>query len=146
MVAVSFRGCAPRTRAGLCPDPAKGAASGLRWGLTPDPAMLAHRSSSLHLGAYDQTHHRTQHPSWRARLYLLRVDGRLGLLGAQATPLDAIPDMSKNQVIVYTEWPGRGPLLVEDQVTFKLTSSFGGLPGLKRRCAVRASLALVRSI
>ncbi|HVS33619.1 MAG TPA: CusA/CzcA family heavy metal efflux RND transporter [Thermoanaerobaculia bacterium] len=51
------------------------------------------------------------------------------------TPLDAIPDISDNQVIVYVDWPGRSPQLVEDQVTYPLASNLQGLPDLK---AVRA--------
>jgi Cu(I)/Ag(I) efflux system membrane protein CusA/SilA len=51
------------------------------------------------------------------------------------TPLDAIPDVSDNQVIVYVDWPGRAPQLVEDQVTYPLASNLQGLPNLK---AVRA--------
>ena len=51
------------------------------------------------------------------------------------TPLDAIPDVSDNQVIVYVDWPGRSPQLVEDQVTYPLASNLQGLPELK---AVRA--------
>jgi Cu(I)/Ag(I) efflux system membrane protein CusA/SilA len=51
------------------------------------------------------------------------------------TPLDAIPDVSDKQVIVYADWPGRSPQLVEDQVTYPLASNLQGLPNLK---AVRA--------
>ncbi|MGN6183288.1 MAG: efflux RND transporter permease subunit, partial [Thermoanaerobaculia bacterium] len=51
------------------------------------------------------------------------------------TPLDAIPDVSDNQVLVYVDWPGRSPQLVEDQVTYPLASNLQGLPHLK---AVRA--------
>jgi Cu(I)/Ag(I) efflux system membrane protein CusA/SilA len=51
------------------------------------------------------------------------------------TPLDAIPDLSENQVIVYTEWMGRSPQLVEDQITFPLVTALQGLPQVS---AVRA--------
>lgn len=44
------------------------------------------------------------------------------------TPLDAIPDLSENQVIVFTEWMGRSPQLIEDQVTFPLTTALQGIP------------------
>ncbi len=54
------------------------------------------------------------------------------------TPLDAIPDLSENQVIVFTEWPGRSPQVIEDQVTYPLAASLQGLPSVK---AVRASSA-----
>lgn len=45
--------------------------------------------------------------------------------------VDAIPDIGENQQIVYTEWTGRSPRDVEDQITFPLTSSLLGLPGIK---------------
>ncbi len=44
------------------------------------------------------------------------------------TPLDAIPDLSDTQVIIYTEWPGRSPDLVEDQITYPITSTFLAAP------------------
>ena len=43
------------------------------------------------------------------------------------TPIDAIPDLSENQVIVFTEWPGRSPQEVEDQITYPLTVNLQGL-------------------
>ena len=54
------------------------------------------------------------------------------------TPIDAIPDLSDNQVIVFTDWPGRSPQEVEDQVTYPLVTSLQGLPGVR---VVRASSA-----
>jgi Cu(I)/Ag(I) efflux system membrane protein CusA/SilA len=59
----------------------------------------------------------------------------VGIWATINTPLDAIPDVSDNQVIVYADWPGRAPQLVEDQVTYPLASNLQGLPHLK---AVRA--------
>src|SRR6266851_5191980 len=47
------------------------------------------------------------------------------------TPLDAIPDLSDNQVIVFTDWSGRSPQEVEDQITYPLTVSLQGLPGVR---------------
>jgi copper/silver efflux system protein len=47
------------------------------------------------------------------------------------TPIDAIPDLSENQVIVYTDWAGRSPQEVEDQVTYPLTVNLQGLAGVK---------------
>jgi len=47
-------------------------------------------------------------------------------------PLDAIPDLSDVQVIVYTEWPGRSPTLIEDQVTYPIVTSLLAAPGVKR--------------
>ena len=55
------------------------------------------------------------------------------------TPIDAIPDLSENQVIVYTDWSGRGPQEVEDQITYPLTTNLQGLAGVKN---VRSSSAL----
>ncbi len=46
-------------------------------------------------------------------------------------PVDAIPDLGENQQIVFTEWPGRSPQDVEDQVTYPLTTALLGLPGVK---------------
>jgi len=47
------------------------------------------------------------------------------------TPLDALPDLSDTQVIIFTEWMGRSPNLVEDQITYPLISSFLGAPKVK---------------
>jgi Cu(I)/Ag(I) efflux system membrane protein CusA/SilA len=47
------------------------------------------------------------------------------------TPIDAIPDLSDNQVIVFTDWVGRSPKEVEDQVTYPLTTALQGLPGVR---------------
>lgn len=47
------------------------------------------------------------------------------------TPIDAIPDLSENQVIVFTDWPGRSPQEVEDQITYPLTVNLQGLAGIK---------------
>ncbi|PKN36020.1 MAG: CusA/CzcA family heavy metal efflux RND transporter [Deltaproteobacteria bacterium HGW-Deltaproteobacteria-19] len=46
-------------------------------------------------------------------------------------PLDAIPDLSDTQVILYTEWPGRSPDLVEDQITYPITSTLLAAPGVQ---------------
>lgn len=46
-------------------------------------------------------------------------------------PVDAIPDIGENQQIVFTEWPGRSPQDIEDQVTYPLTASLLGIPGVK---------------
>src|SRR5512132_3616967 len=47
------------------------------------------------------------------------------------TPVDAIPDLSDNQVIIFTDWVGRSPQEVEDQVTYPLTTTLHGLPGVR---------------
>jgi Cu(I)/Ag(I) efflux system membrane protein CusA/SilA len=49
-----------------------------------------------------------------------------------AVPLDAIPDLSDVQVIIYTEWPGRSPTLIEDQVTYPIVTSMLAGPRVKR--------------
>lgn len=43
-----------------------------------------------------------------------------GISAIQKNPIDAIPDLSENQVIVFTEWMGRSPQVIEDQVTYPL--------------------------
>jgi len=67
---------------------------------------------------------------------LLIVAGYIGLAGwgwwaLTATPIDAIPDLSDNQVIVFTDWPGHSPQEVEDQVTYPLTVNLQGLAGVR---------------
>ncbi|MEO7212046.1 MAG: efflux RND transporter permease subunit [Mucilaginibacter sp.] len=54
-----------------------------------------------------------------------------GWFSIQRNPVDAIPDLSENQVIVSTEWMGRSPQLIEDQVTYPLVSNFQGIPKIK---------------
>ncbi len=51
-----------------------------------------------------------------------------GYLSLKNTPLDAIPDLSDTQVIIYTEWPGRSPNLVEDQVTYPISATLLAAP------------------
>ncbi|HXF49367.1 MAG TPA: CusA/CzcA family heavy metal efflux RND transporter [Verrucomicrobiae bacterium] len=54
-----------------------------------------------------------------------------GVWALNNTAVDAIPDLSDNQVIVFTEWPGRSPQIIEDQITYPLTSNLLGLPHVK---------------
>ena len=54
-----------------------------------------------------------------------------GVVALQRVPIDAIPDLSENQVIVYADWPGRSPQEVEDQVSYPLSSALQGLAGVK---------------
>src|SRR5919109_4224979 len=61
-----------------------------------------------------------------------------GYYALLATPVDAIPDLSDNQVIVFTDWLGRSPQEVEDQVTYPLVTNLQGLAGVR---VVRASSA-----
>ncbi|MCB1183064.1 efflux RND transporter permease subunit [bacterium] len=55
----------------------------------------------------------------------------LGPLPRDPVPVDAIPDLGENQQIVFTEWPGRSPQDVEDQITYPLTVSLLGLPQVR---------------
>jgi Cu(I)/Ag(I) efflux system membrane protein CusA/SilA len=54
-----------------------------------------------------------------------------GFLPRNPVAVDAIPDIGENQQIVFTEWPGRSPQDVEDQISYPLTSSLLGVPGVK---------------
>lgn len=54
-----------------------------------------------------------------------------GIINIKKNPIDAIPDLSENQVIVFTEWMGRGPQIMEDQVTYPLVSNLQGIPKVK---------------
>ncbi|CAN5179547.1 hypothetical protein BH09BAC2_BH09BAC2_12240 [soil metagenome] len=54
-----------------------------------------------------------------------------GIFEVIKSPIDAIPDLSENQVIVYTEWMGRSPQILEDQVTYPLISNLQGIPKVK---------------
>ncbi|MBF0321065.1 MAG: efflux RND transporter permease subunit, partial [Nitrospirae bacterium] len=54
-----------------------------------------------------------------------------GLWALKKTPLDAIPDLSDTQVIIYTEWNGRSPDLIEDQITYPITSMLLAAPKVK---------------
>jgi Cu(I)/Ag(I) efflux system membrane protein CusA/SilA len=59
-----------------------------------------------------------------------------GAYAVNENPIDAIPDLSDNQVIVFTEWQGRSPQIMEDQVTYPLVSNLQGIPKVK---AIRAT-------
>ncbi len=79
--------------------------------------------------------------SLRNRVIVIIVYLGLMLAGYWAlvrTPIDAIPDLSDNQIIVFTDWPGRSPQEVEDQVTYPLVTNLQGLAGVR---TVRASSA-----
>ncbi len=54
-----------------------------------------------------------------------------GVFSVQTNKIDAIPDLSENQVIVFTEWMGRSPQIIEDQVTYPLVTNLQGLPQVK---------------
>ena len=73
---------------------------------------------------------------WSARNMVLVFIGTVflalaGLYSVKSTPLDAIPDLSDTQVIVYTEFAGQAPQVVEDQVTYPLTTSLLSVPKSK---------------
>jgi CzcA family heavy metal efflux pump len=70
----------------------------------------------------------------RNRLIVIMVTAGLfvwGLYSVQRNPVDAIPDLSENQVIVFTEWNGRSPQIIEDQITYPLVSNLQGIPKVK---------------
>jgi Cu(I)/Ag(I) efflux system membrane protein CusA/SilA len=68
------------------------------------------------------------------RFLVLVVAASLAIFGIYATlntPVDAIPDLSENQVIVFTDWMGRSPREIEDQVTYPLSLKLQGLAGVR---------------
>ncbi len=69
-------------------------------------------------------------------IFLALVVAGVGVHAVINTPIDAIPDLSENQVIVFADWPGRSPREVEDQVTYPLSVNLQALAGVK---AVRAT-------
>ncbi|TCC96051.1 efflux RND transporter permease subunit [Pedobacter hiemivivus] len=72
--------------------------------------------------------------SMRNRFIVLILSAGLfvwGVFSVQKNPIDAIPDLSENQVIVFTEWMGRSPQLIEDQVTYPLVTNLQGIPKIK---------------
>jgi CzcA family heavy metal efflux pump len=72
--------------------------------------------------------------SLRNRFLVLMVAAGLfawGLYSVKINKIDAIPDLSENQVIVFTEWMGRSPQIIEDQVTYPLVTNLQGLPQVK---------------
>src|SRR5262245_22918875 len=74
--------------------------------------------------------------AWSARNFVLVLIATAcmtiaGILALRNRPLDAIPDLSDTQVIVYTEFPGQAPQVVEDQVTYALTTAMLTVPRSK---------------
>src|SRR5436190_24327410 len=72
--------------------------------------------------------------SIRNRFIVLIIAAGLAVWGIYAvlnTPVDAIPDVGENQVIVFTDWMGRSPREIEDQVTYPLSLKLQGLAGVK---------------
>jgi len=79
--------------------------------------------------------------AWSLRNRFLVICGAVLLAGfgwraLEHMPVDAIPDLSENQVVVFADWPGRSPQEVEDQVTYPLSVNLQGLAGVK---SVRAN-------
>ncbi len=64
-------------------------------------------------------------------VYTAPFDWRIAGVPRDPVPVDAIPDTGENQQIVFTEWPGRSPQDVEDQITYPLTVSLLGVPGVR---------------
>src|ERR1700709_2747285 len=54
-----------------------------------------------------------------------------GVYAVRHTPVDAIPDLSENQIIVFADWMGRSPQEIEDQITYPLSVQLQGLAGVK---------------
>ncbi len=72
--------------------------------------------------------------SIRNRFIVILASLALGVAGVRAMltmPVDAIPDLSENQVIVFTDWMGRSPQEIEDQITYPLSVNLQGLAGVK---------------
>ena len=74
--------------------------------------------------------------NWLLTLMLVVVAAIWGYRSLTTAPLDAIPDLSDVQVIVFTDWPGRSPDLVEDQITYPLTTALLAAPEVRfvREC------------
>jgi len=72
--------------------------------------------------------------SLRNRIIVLLIATGLfgwGIYSVSTNKVDAIPDLSENQVIVFTEWMGRSPQIIEDQVTYPLVTNLQGMPQVK---------------
>src|SRR5438874_5352245 len=72
--------------------------------------------------------------SIRNRVLVILAGFLLALWGVYAvyhTPMDAIPDLSENQVIVFTDWPGHSPQEIESQVTYPLSLQLQGLANVR---------------
>ncbi|RIK65207.1 MAG: acriflavine resistance protein B [Planctomycetota bacterium] len=66
---------------------------------------------------------------WGYRVMPFRVDGET--IARDPIPVDAIPDIGENQQVIFTDWPGRSPQDVEDQITYPLTTTLQGTPGFR---------------
>ena len=54
-----------------------------------------------------------------------------GIYSVKNRPVDAIPDLLENQIIIFTEWMGRNPQIIEDQIIYPLVSNLQGIPKVK---------------
>ena len=84
--------------------------------------------------------------SIRNRFLVLILAAALTVAGIYAvlnTPVDAIPDLSENQVIVFTDWMGRSPREIEDQVTYPSVAQVAG-PGRRARRSARRANSISR--
>src|ERR1044072_9293822 len=88
--------------------------------------------------------------SIRNRFLVLIIAAALTVAGVFAmlnTPVDAIPDLSENQVIVFVDWMGRSPREIEDQITYPLSRKLQGLAGVRTiRCSSEFNFSLVTII
>ena len=66
-----------------------------------------------------------------AGLFVAPFEWEINGIRRNPVPVDAIPDIGENQQIIFTEWMGRSPQDVEDQISYPLTVSLMGLPGVK---------------
>jgi Cu(I)/Ag(I) efflux system membrane protein CusA/SilA len=64
-------------------------------------------------------------------IVLVTLGVAAGIYALYQSPLDAIPDLSDVQVIIYSDWQGRAPDLIEDQVTYPITTKFIAAPKVK---------------
>ncbi|MGA9576737.1 MAG: CusA/CzcA family heavy metal efflux RND transporter [Terrimicrobiaceae bacterium] len=113
--------------------------------------MSAHQEGTVRAGEFAEAAGNGTRPApgsliswlidWSLRNRFLVACGTLliiawGIWAVRHTPVDAIPDLSENQVIVFADWSGRSPQEVEDQVTYPLSTNLQGLAGVRE---VRAS-------
>ncbi|MCF7858491.1 MAG: CusA/CzcA family heavy metal efflux RND transporter [Candidatus Cloacimonetes bacterium] len=77
-------------------------------------------------------------------IFIVLLISFIGYLAMKNTPMDAIPNIGENQVIVYANWAGRSPKDIEDQVTYPLTIDLMGLPNVKDvRSASKFGLSMI---
>jgi Cu(I)/Ag(I) efflux system membrane protein CusA/SilA len=92
--------------------------------------MPTERDVQPRLGVVERIIDFSGHNRYITLLAALLLSG-LGVILALRTPLDALPDLSDTQVIIATEWMGRNPTLIENQVTYPIVTTFLGAPKVK---------------